>query len=483
MRGSKRLKCALILSAACSGSDSDSQLSEELDSGGNTGNDAATEDPEDPEDGGPDAAEPPLEAGADASLPDAAGPVPGSITVTTHVRCCEEAAGTIKPDVEVVTVNPDGTLGPTGRTGVDGKLTLEGVYEGSLVTALYEPEGESTEHEYVSFAGVKPGDSLTFGEAYYQKNAKGTAGQATVSFPAHQGTSYYYPSSPCNRWGSFSSPPATLDLYESCQTPTSPVLFTAYDSDHKVVASKFVPDLATTPGATNTISALNPVAADNFAVTVADLDPDVTRVRFDLEPVYAPSGLIERPMYQHILSGVDGITLSVPTDGLRQLHTSRFVASYQYAPHEFYVGASGAADSATVTGGGELPWLAEANFSPLGATWLQTDGSYDGAVAMVSWYKQPEVQGDMHYYRWVAILPPGQTSLRWDNLAMALRERLPAFTDELSDSDVMLIDLTGPATYDELRQVPEWMLTCPSCAVYDGELPSARVTADGAEGF
>ncbi len=482
MRGAKRLKCALILSAACSGGDSDSQLSEELDGGGSTGNDAAMEDPQD---AGPDATEPPIDAGADASPPADAGPVRGSITVTTYVRCCDEAAGTIKADVEVVTVNPDGTLGPSGRTGVDGKLTLEGVYEGSLVTALYEPAGESTDHDYVTFAAVKPGDSLTFGEAYYQQNARGTEGEATASFPAFDGASYYRLTSPCDDRQYTTQPSAvTLYLYESCQTSTSPVLATAYNANDQVIGARFVPDLATTPGATPTIPALNPVTSQNFTVTRGPVDPGVREVRFAPESVFAPVAFIGHSTADAYLDEPGEVKLNVPTDGLRQFQSARFTASYQYAPHELYVAVPPTTTAATVSGGGELPWLAGANITPLGVTWLQTDGTYDGAVASLSWSREAEPQGNSwHYYQWTVIIPPGQTSLRWDHLASTVRDRLPAFTDSInSNSDLMLIDLTGPENYDELRAIPEWMLTCPSCAVHDGDLPSAKVTADGAEG-
>ncbi|MCX5744376.1 MAG: hypothetical protein NT062_17950, partial [Proteobacteria bacterium] len=114
-----------------------------------------------------------------------------AVTVTTLARCCTELPGTPQAAVPVAVIQPDGSLGEMAVTGADGKVTFHDVRSGATITAFY-PENATFETTYVTMAGVKPGDDLTFGDHYYQPPlTTGTPGTATLSYPAFANAVHY----------------------------------------------------------------------------------------------------------------------------------------------------------------------------------------------------------------------------------------------------------------------------------------------------
>ncbi len=156
--------------------------------------------------------------------------------------------------MDVVVVNPDGAVGPKGKTGPDGVLVLEGVFEGSLVSALYPVD--NNEHVYASYAGIMPGDSLKFGDSYFVPEKAGMAGAHTITFDSYPGADTYLVETSCDS-SDLATTTQVLSLYDYCQAATTPVVLRARDNLSQLIATKYVASVDATANSSSTISGWN----------------------------------------------------------------------------------------------------------------------------------------------------------------------------------------------------------------------------------
>lgn len=414
----------------------------------------------------------------DAAAIDAA-PI-GNVTVTAHVRCCDVAPTTPQAGVLVVVVQADGTAGETGTTDALGKVTLANVRAGATVTAVYPDDGDQGRH-VTMMAGVKPGDDLTFGQDYYEPTASGADGQIDASWTAVTDAAYYYVFAPCEvRYVSAPSTSAALAVYTSCQTPTAPVAFVAYDGAGNVLASAYLPAATYTPGSALVAPAWTAQAAGaNFQVSISGLAPAVNDVRFTSVASYGSLRTYPAVAYPALKAGAGMASLSIPETALSidtsaQLHRS----GTQGRQFMFKRGASPIAFTTPA-----LPWINGIAVSPGDgrAIWLQSAGTYDAAVLSFSWSRTENKA--TRYYDWTVILPPGVTELDLGTPPAALAPYLPTADDDLG-SDLHLVDLSSVSDYDAIRALPEWRLVDVEGSVRHGDEPTAAVsTYDGGEGF
>jgi len=405
----------------------------------------------------------------------------GDVTVTTYSRCCTDPAGTPVADIDVVSVQPDGSAGPTGKTDATGKVTLSGVLQGAAITVIY-PTADG--YQLVTTLGVKPGDDLVYGEQYLQTLPAGTGGTMTVNIPAQAGATSYYVYTPCGAYG-FTAPGA-VTVAEGCTVATATLLVVAYDGNYVPLASGVLRDVPFTDGATATLAAWDPVTVDGFAASVSGLPADVSSVALYATPVFA-GRLVYYQSFPTPDAGSAAGTMTFPADGDRIASWAEIHRSAQVGRHEVYQGLAGDATSVSLTSP-QLPWLGQVlvNSAAQIGTWVQVgDGAYDAAVGFVSWSRYDAGNNVTTYYNWTVEVPPGLNVWTWASPPAALADYVPVSSDNISGS-VQLVDLSGVDGYDAARAAPEWQWTCPVCATQSGDLTgtsSAAFNWDGAEGF
>lgn len=410
-------------------------------------------------------------------LPDGPDVIPsGPVNVTTLARCCIVTPLTPQAGVVVVAVQPDGSVGDSGTSDAEGKVTLDDVQEGATIAALY-PEDADNRTQLSTIGGVKPGDELTFGDNYFRPDAMGTSpGGVTLQVPALPGLSSYEVLSPCGYFYGGASASMTVSTYEHCQTPTAPLALVAFGNDGPL-ASGFLPAAPFTDGAVATLSEWVPNT--DVAISISGLDE---RTYLDL---YGVAAYPLMPYDFYVDGDGEGSsyagTVAMPATAPRTYALARLgrdgLPGRQRA---FRAGSSPIALTAPA-----LPWLAGVVVSADAgqAVWLQTPGTSDATVLRMMWYRPGGDEG-YRYYFWNAILPPGTGKLDLDVPSPALQAFLPAPGDRVY-LEVSLIDLASTADYDAVRAVPEWLATDPEAAVAAGDETTAALsyTADGGEGF
>jgi len=410
----------------------------------------------------------------------------GDVTVTTYSRCCTEKWKTLEPDIQVVSIQPNGSPGPKGTTDATGKTTLSGVLQGASVTAAYPLDGGG--YQLVTMAGVKPGDNLVFGDIY-SPSATGGTGAVTINFPAVAAATTIYAYYACNGSTQVAGGATTsIQLGINCDLPTTNVLLVATDDSAQVIATGVVKGVTFTDTQTGTLASWNPVTANTFTESMTGAFDDVAEIDFAAQTVadgvagdqvmsyQSGYGYVSQP------SGTATVMTTVgPGDRIFAYATLR--PTLQVGNKEVYAALAPTATSVTFDEPA-LPWLTPFNVSSAAeaATWFTIGkGPYDGTVAFLQWCRNDGGEGCTNSY-WNLVIPPGTTTLAWSNTPPAeIAAYVPVDTDNVTGS-LQLVDLSSANGFDDLRNTPEWQITCPYCATQDGELPTGSTLADGGEG-
>lgn len=402
------------------------------------------------------------------------------VDVTTLARLDEAVPpGTPHAGVLVFAVDPTGALAGTATTGADGKAAVP-LPAGGSVTVVY-PAQSDLPTQVVTYAGVKPGDSLTFGDRLTSYQATtGQTGTMTITWAAVANATFYRLYSPCYASSSIAETTVTVDLAASCQTDTATVGLVAYDAAEQVLASVLVPAAAYTPGSTLTIAANQWVAQDpaaSYAVTVTGIDAGATTADVAGVDELVPGELgpfwFSYPPRTYPADVANGtVTVSTPIASAAP-HPSAAVKLY-HGTHAgrhwlFKAGASPVTiDDST------LPWVDTVTVDTAmhTASWALTAGSYDAMRLRIEWPS----------FDWIVVLPPGVTQLDASMAPPELAPYLPTQQDTISLLGCELVDLASTASYDELRALPEWRITGPEASVRAGDEPAASL-ADCGEGY
>ncbi len=416
----------------------------------------------------------------DAPAADDAGidaPVAGTVNITTNVRCCDLAPGTAQAGVRVIVTGRNNAVGATAMTDAQGKASVA-VHAGDSVTAVYPEDVPNLRTRLTTIAGVKPGDNLTFGDAYWVPPATGVDGQLNVSWPAVTGANYYEVYTPCGSYFAGSATTtATIPLSAYCQTATAPIVFVAHDNNGLIVATSYLPAAPFTPGTLPAIT-WTPVTP-SYAVSVSGLDAAINQVYLSSGVTFPSQITIANGDYPTITAGAGTLSFAIPA-GAQRAYGSMDLRRNGTRGRQTYMkaGAASAAFAAPT-----MPWLTGLAASPgdVQAVWLQTAGTYDAATLRFNWSHSVAVE--THYFDWNVILPPGVTSLNIGTPPAELAPYLPATTDDLG-SDLVLVDLASATGYDALRALPEGRIMNPEAAVRAGDETAASVSSfDGGEGF
>ncbi|MFN0250979.1 MAG: hypothetical protein ACKV2T_29160 [Kofleriaceae bacterium] len=397
----------------------------------------------------------------------------GTVNITTMARCCTVAPNTPAPNILVVGINTDGSV-VTATSGANGTAQLM-LREGASVSAVY-PEDANSDNDVRTYVGVKPGDNLTFGDAYYTTTpVPGVSGQMTVNWAAAPGAVNYGVLSPCANAGT-NGLTLTIQLYPSCQAPTMPLLIVAYDANYDAVGSVYLPTAAGTDGATVDIAAGQWVtqATGNVSVSISGLDPVV---RDAYVRAYAPYASLTFQASVGSVAPVGGVasaSLSVPTTAPSIYARIELVRNGNYGSQYFYK----AGPAPIGTQHTNLPWIdgpALVSYQQRRAVWFETTGTYDAAVLALNWSRSDGK--NTRYFNWTIILPPNVGDFRFPEPPAQLAEFLPEAKDYIGHY-LTLVDLSSAASYDAARALPEWRLTNVESAVANGDEPNAAVSAD-----
>jgi hypothetical protein len=410
----------------------------------------------------------------------------GDVTVTTYSRCCDDKWKTPKADIQVVSIQPDGSPGPTGMTDANGTATLSGVKQGASVTVAYPLTGGG--YQLVTTMGVKPGDNLVYGDIY-NPNATGGTGNITINFPAIAAAANIYAYYACNGNGSTTAGATTsITLPVNCDLPTTNVLLVATDDGGVVVGTGIVKGVTLADAQSGTLASWNTVTANGFTESMSGAFDQVNEVDFYAQTVADGVAGDQVRQYQSGYGYVSQPTgtpsiMTTVGPGDRIFAWATLYPNLAVGNKEAYVAVAPTATSASFDVPG-LPWLTSISVASAAeaATWFNVGkGSYDGSVAFLNWCRSDGGEGCTSS-DWTIIIPPGTTTLSWSNTPPAeIADLVPNETDFVNGS-LQSVDLSSTNGYDDLRNVPEWQITCPYCATEDGELPTGSSLADGGEG-
>ncbi len=418
----------------------------------------------------------------------------GNVTVTAHARnVAGSLPGDLIADVQVFVVQPDGTLGDSGTTDVNGEIVLADVQQGAAVTAIYTLNG-GTNYELVTWVGVKPGDSLNAGERWDPANT-GTSTTATVNYtPAQVYCSYVM--GPCGYAGNCTNPNSQITgvpQYDSCQTANANLLLLSQsNTTYQLQSYRVVRNVAFGDGAVVNMGALQ--AAGTFTASFTGIPSYVIDMSVTLTPYlgsyhgYTPinsdgSGPPVDGAFAAALPAASGVDYQFLTGSLQR--------GGNLGDHRFYERLPGDATSA---GGApaDIPWLGVQAWSGTGrvASWTQYGTTpYDAAYASVNWNvpvtataKGAKGGPTYTYYQWNIILPPGVTAYSWGNVPEELEPFVPPPETSIG-GNLYIVDFGSVDGYDDLRAQPEWVMLNPYDAVQSGQVDGRAVIAEGAEGF
>ncbi len=413
----------------------------------------------------------------------------GTANVVTLAHLDHQGAGPLtgQPagNIDVVSLRPDGSVAGTIKTNGAGQASIP-VYPGGTVTAIY-PRGDGAGAELVTFADVKPGDTLTFGREV-QNQASTEVGQITVTLPSLMGASYYYVLNDCNY--SYVSPNTTgggatarLVDYTSCHGSNNQVVLAlALDSSGTLKASMSMP--ITYVNNTTYTFGNNWVTAPTASLTVSGLSPEIYYVNFNLA-----TALYKTP-FQAVTGGSPmGNAISAmapfPPVGPRALAQVDLVRSGSFGPTILFSALPTNDLKLTVNAPALPPWLSAAVIKPAlgGAAWFPVGGA--GSSGLPS--SHDAVVGQMNYGRndgpnylnfsWTFIIPPTETEFKLPVLPAPFESLQPRVNDGSTYSNTLtLLEVPSVDGYDDARALPESSLACPRCAVRDGILPRAAVS-------
>jgi len=397
------------------------------------------------------------------------------VVVTTYSRQASgHKNGTLEAGISVISVQPNGSLGPTGTTDANGQAILTGVQAGATVTAIYPSTGS---FKIVTMAGVKPGDHLTFGERYTDDPGTGGTGTLTINFTPPPNAVNYDVYWKCGSQ-SVQSAPTSFSIAETCGATTVTVFVIASDANFQVVATGVLKDAPFNGDQTATLTNWTVSPELQLAAEVTGVGADVTNADLGAGTIVDDAYQFSRWNFVQLASGTGSYTVPLLPGSDRIDVFSELHGPQGFGRQEMYKAVAPDATTGTLTAPA-MPWLGapstfDAASQKVSWTTMGT-GTYDTAVVELNWTKGNDI------YDWTISIAPGASEVTWSP-PTELAQYLPGTTDTINGT-VMLVDLSTATSHDELRAAPEWQWSCPACATRTGELTGqSNVSFDGAEG-
>lgn len=405
------------------------------------------------------------DAGIDADLA-------GDATVVTQAALfgTTGAAGSI----DIVSMLPNNTVLATAKTDATGNATIR-VYPGGTVTAVYK-HTINMGADLITWAGVKPGDKLTFSNRNPVTTGQPSTPLGTQAYlwPSLAAASFYEVFTSCAPFGGFiSAPTLTLSLSETptChQDPTMTVIYTAFDASSALI-NFGVRSTAFVNAQTVTLGAWSVPATGTINIT--GLPPDISSVNGAFRSVIDPRfDLASLTSYNGTPTGGAFTTTFKFTQAGPRTVGSLTLSRTGFRPMQILDSFSTNTTTQTVA-------------APVFPPWGQTSTIMSTALEMASWFVVPDASSSSdgqilhlnwnhvissvsHPSQWDIILPPGVTSLSFPALPAPLDALLPAPQDSAGAS-TRVFDIPSITSYDMLRAQPSGNIMCLDCSVRGGD--------------
>ncbi len=179
------------------------------------------------------------------------------------------AVGVVQPMVPVVSLTPDGMVFDKQISDATGHATVK-VFPGGSVTAIYQHLLPDMGTDFSSFVGVKPDDTLTFGNDFAPTTGA-SVGMMTMTWTAFAGASFYVVITPCANSGDVAALSFVFTETKDCHKDPMGITVVAYNSASTVLAV-LTASVPFSLNATHPLGAL-PAASSTFAYTVGSVNP------------------------------------------------------------------------------------------------------------------------------------------------------------------------------------------------------------------
>lgn len=378
-------------------------------------------------------------------------------------------------NIDVVSMLPNNTVLETTKTGADGLGSIK-VYPGGSVTAVYRRPGD-TGAEMITYLGVKPNDTLTFGNrtpAFVGTNTN--LGNQTYEWTVQApGASSHCAATSCNASCS-AAPAANVAFAEltSCTRTPMDVLYVARNAAGVPTHYSFRTNVTFAAG--STVSTTFWQTAPNASVNITGVPAEVTQLFGSWSTVFNLQD--ERSLATGYSGSPTGgaftTTFGFHATGRRTVGRVQFQRQGSFDIMTLLDSFNTNTLTQTVASPQFTPWLQGvlASAPQRKVTWIAapTPASVtDGTVVVAQWTRgvAPMTQS----YRWYLIVPPGVSSIDLPDLPAPLNNVLPP-DDVFLGASVRLFDISATG-YDAVRALPSRNIMCIECAVRAGDFQRA----------
>lgn len=400
----------------------------------------------------------------------------GTATVKTEAALFGAAVGSAAGTIDVVSMLPNNTLLETIKTDASGAGSIK-VYPGGSVTAVYRRPGD-TGAEMITYLGVKPNDTLTFGSRNFSTAGitNTNLGNQTYEWTVQAtGATNHCAATSCSA-SCVTAPAANTAFAEflSCNRTPMDVLYVARNAMGQATHYSYRANVTFTAGSTVSTTFWTPVI--NATVNITGVPAEVTNLFGNWATVLnnADERTLASSFSGNPTGGAFTNTFGFHATGDRTVARVQFQRMGSFDVVTLIDGFAPNSTTQTVASPQLTPWLqgslASAPLRTINWNAVSTPASVtDGTVVLAQW--NHTVGGMTQFYRWYLIVPPGVSAITLPDLPAPLNNVLPASEDFLS-SQVRLFDV--PATgYDAVRALPSRNLMCIECAVRAGEFQRA----------
>jgi hypothetical protein len=405
--------------------------------------------------------------GPDADLTDA--DLTGNLTVTTQTYFAGGGAiGAAQGMVDIVSLRPNETVADMLQTDASGHATVK-AYPGGSVTAIYRHTADAGA-DLVTYMGVKPNDSLTFGK-FWNSNDNTSLGSMTLSWPAYSGVSYYAIVTPCGYFTSTVQSYSGFTEYNYCHHTPMGVITAAFvnSGGNTVIGAMSYTVVNFTAGGTQALNGW--VAAGNGTANITGLPPEVTNVGVYFTAI-ANGGQPGGSMFETYQGGQPtggAATLTMPWANVGQRTFSQVYMYRQGQFSQMSVMDSLMTPTTTIASPELPPWVSGVIGSIPGRmmTWFPIGTTnQDGNVVQVGW---SHMMGTTYSpFTWTFITPPEVSAFAFPKLPATFDDAQPHPEDNVNNYQVRLLKIPSMPGYDAFRGLPSAQVICPECTVEEG---------------
>lgn len=428
----------------------------------------------------------PVDAGGDAG-PDA--DESGNVTVATKSAHFGQTIGAALGDVDIVSNLPNGAVFASGKTDAGGGGTIKAVPGGSI-TAFYKRPTDMG-YEIVSFVGVKPGETLEFGNrqpSFFCPPAPApcdvSQGLVQYNWTVQGGATQTRILAGCAST-SVAAPTATISIDERPSCGHNPIDAVFVSITNTAVTGCTTRQNQPFPGP---VTVGTPSAAP-FAViaNITGIPSEVTQVSTQFSPVLNTQ--LER--------NANFVTGFARSNGVNS--GGAFTGNFQYCGMGKRTSATlslsrpgfantrvidslpSNATSWTVSNPMLPPFLEANGFiqspSQRRAEWVLSPSAgttHDAVTATFAW--SVVVGGMNSTVFWHFVLPPGTTEVTLPKVPAALEPYMPTTETGFGLQFLRLVEIPTVANYDAFRALGAGAALCPECMARTGDIQRVIVS-------